>query len=146
MNPDNGAYTGLVDAHCHLQDGFLRHALAPALIRARAAGVTLMCCNGTGEDDWDYVLGLGRTHEDVHVSLGLASLPDKLTGTVMVVPAEDGLLLSDQPGQYYKAGYKLAAELLTAVPVVAYDLKELASRFLRRNLPVKFVANYDVGQ
>ncbi|MDO4766732.1 MAG: TatD family hydrolase [Pseudomonadota bacterium] len=71
MNPDNGMYAGLVDAHCHLQDGFLRHGLAPALIRARAAGVALMCCNGTGEDDWDYVLGLGRTHKDVHVSLGL---------------------------------------------------------------------------
>ena len=79
------------------------------------------------------------------VEFHLASLPDKLTGTVMVVPAEDGLLLSDQPGQYYKTSYKLAAELLTAVPVVAYDLKELASRFLRRNLPVKFVASYDVG-
>ena len=79
------------------------------------------------------------------VEFHLASLPDKLTGTVMVVPAEDGLLLSDQPGQYYKTSYKLAAELLTAVPVVAYDLKELASRFLRRNLPVKFVANYDIS-
>lgn len=79
------------------------------------------------------------------VEFHAASLPDKLTGTVMVVPAEDGLLLSDQPGQYYKTSYKLAAELLTAVPVVAYDLKELASRFLRRNLPVKFVASYDVG-
>lgn len=79
------------------------------------------------------------------VEFHLASLPDKLTGTVMVVPAEDGLLLSDQPGQYYKTSYKLAAELLTAVPVVAYDLKELASRFLRRNLPVKFVASYDIG-
>ncbi len=79
------------------------------------------------------------------VEFHATSLPDKLTGTVMVVPAEDGLLLSDQPGQYYKTSYKLAAELLTAVPVVAYDLKELASRFLRRNLPVKFVASYDVG-
>lgn len=79
------------------------------------------------------------------VEFQAASLPDKLTGTVMAVPAEDGLLLSDQPGQYYKTSYKLAAELLTAVPVVAYDLKELASRFLRRNLPVKFVASYDVG-
>ncbi len=79
------------------------------------------------------------------VEFQVASLPDKLTGTVMVVPAEDGLLLSDQPGQYYKTSYKLAAELLTAVPVVAYDLKELASRFLRRNLPVKFVANYDIS-
>jgi len=79
------------------------------------------------------------------VEFQAASLPDKLTGTVMVVPAEDGLLLSDQLGQYYKTSYKLAAELLTAVPVVAYDLKELASRFLRRNLPVKFVANYDIS-
>lgn len=79
------------------------------------------------------------------VEFQAASLPDKLTGTVMAVPAEDGLLLSDQPGQYYKTSYKLAAELLTAVPVVAYDLKELASRFLRRNLPVKFVANYDIS-
>ena len=79
------------------------------------------------------------------VEFHLAPLPDKLTGTVMVVPAEDGLLLSDQPGQYYKTSYKLAAELLTAVPVVAYDLKELTSRFLRRNLPVKFVANYDIS-
>ena len=79
------------------------------------------------------------------VEFRAASLPDKLTGTVMVVPAEDGLLLSDQPGQYYKTSYKLAAELLTAVPVVAYDLKELASQFLRRNLPVKFVANYDIS-
>ena len=79
------------------------------------------------------------------VEFHAASLPDKLTGTVMVVPAEDGLLLSDQPGQYCKTSYKLAAELLTAVPVVAYDLKELASRFLRRNLPVKFVANYDIS-
>ena len=79
------------------------------------------------------------------VEFHATSLPDKLTGTVMVVPAEDGLLLSDQPGQYYKTSYKLAAELLTAVPVVAYDLKELASQFLRRNLPVRFVASYDVG-
>ena len=79
------------------------------------------------------------------VEFHAASLPDKLTGTVMVVPAEDGLLLSDQPGQYYKTSYKLAAELLTAVPVVAYDLKELTSQFLRRNLPVKFVANYDIS-
>lgn len=79
------------------------------------------------------------------VEFQVASLPDKLTGIVMVVPAEDGLLLSDQSGQYYKTSYKLAAELLTAVPVVAYDLKELASRFLRRNLPVKFVANYDIS-
>lgn len=79
------------------------------------------------------------------VEFHAASLPDKLTGTVMAVPAEDGLLLSDQPGQYYKTSYKLAAELLTAVSVVAYDLKELASRFLRRNLPVRFVASYDVG-
>ena len=79
------------------------------------------------------------------VEFRVVSLPDKLTGTVMVVPAEDGLLLSDQPGQYYKTSYKLAAELLTAVPVVAYDLKELASRFLRRNLPVRFVANYDIS-
>lgn len=79
------------------------------------------------------------------VEFQVASLPDKLTGTVMVVPVEDGLLLSDQSGQYYKTSYKLAAELLTAVPVVAYDLKELASQFLRRNLPVKFVANYDIS-
>lgn len=79
------------------------------------------------------------------VEFQVASLPDRLTGTVMAVPAEDGLLLSDQSGQYYKTSYKLAAELLTAVPVVAYDLKELASRFLRRNLPVKFVANYDIS-
>jgi len=79
------------------------------------------------------------------VEFHLASLPGKLTGTVMAVPAEDGLLLSDQSGQYYKTSYKLAAELLTAVPVVAYDLKELTSQFLRRNLPVKFVVSYDVG-
>lgn len=61
----------LVDAHCHLQDGFLRHALEPALIRARAAGVRLMCCNGTHEGDWRYVLGLGRQHADICISLGL---------------------------------------------------------------------------
>ena len=87
----------------------------------------------------------GETAIKPAVEFHLAPLPDKLTGTVMVVPAEDGLLLSDQSGQYYKTSYKLAAELLTAVPVVAYDLKELASQFLRRNLPVRFVANYDVG-
>lgn len=86
-----------------------------------------------------------ETAIELAVEFHATSLPDKLTGTVMVVPAEDGLLLSDQPGQYYKTSYKLAAELLTAVPVVAYDLKELASRFLRRNLPVRFVASYDVG-
>jgi TatD DNase family protein len=61
----------LVDAHCHLQDGFLRHALEPALIRARTAGVRMMCCNGTHEGDWGYVLGLGRRHDDICVSLGL---------------------------------------------------------------------------
>ena len=87
----------------------------------------------------------GETAIEPTVEFRVASLPDKLTGTVMAVPAEDGLLLSDQPGQYYKTSYKLAAELLTAVPVVAYDLKELASRFLRRNLPVRFVANYDIS-
>ena len=86
-----------------------------------------------------------ETAIELAVEFHATSLPDKLTGTVMAVPAEDGLLLSDQPGQYYKTSYKLAAELLTAVPVVAYDLKELASQFLRRNLPVKFVANYDIS-
>ena len=62
---------GLVDAHCHLQDGFLRHGLEPALVRARAAGVRMMCCNGTHQGDWEYVLGLGRSHADICVSLGL---------------------------------------------------------------------------
>lgn len=87
----------------------------------------------------------GETAIEPAVEFHAAPLSDKLTGTVMVVSAEDGLLLSDQPGQYYKTSYKLAAGLLTAVPVVAYDLKELASQFLRRNLPVRFVASYDVG-
>lgn len=87
----------------------------------------------------------GETAIEPAVEFHATSLPDKLTGTVMVVPAEDGLLLSDQSGQYYKTSYKLAAELLTAVPVAAYDLKELTSQFLRRNLPVKFVANYDIS-
>jgi len=64
-------FADLVDAHCHLQDGFLRHSLEPALIRARAAGVRMMCCNGTHEGDWRYVLGLGRRHGDICVSLGL---------------------------------------------------------------------------
>lgn len=86
-----------------------------------------------------------ETAIELAVEFHATSLPDKLTGTVMVVPAEDGLLLSDQPGQYYKTSYKLAAELLTAVPVAAYDLKELTGQFLRRNLPVKFVANYDIS-
>ena len=92
----------------------------------------------------DEMAGAETTIESA-VEFQAASLPDKLTGTVMAMSAEDGLLLSDQPGQYYKTSYKLAAELLTAVPVVAYDLKELASQFLRRNLPVKFVANYDIS-
>lgn len=61
----------LVDAHCHLQDGFLREDLEPALARARAAGVRLMCCNGTHEGDWIPVLDLGRRHADICVSLGL---------------------------------------------------------------------------
>jgi len=30
-----------------------------------------MCCDGTHEGDWDYVLGLGRRHADICVSLGL---------------------------------------------------------------------------
>lgn len=64
-------YSDMVDSHCHLQDGFLRHGLEPALIRARAAGVRLMCCDGTHEGDWDYVLGLGKGNPDVCVSLGL---------------------------------------------------------------------------
>lgn len=49
----------------------MRHALEPALVRARAAGVRMMCCNGTHEGDWDYVLGLGRSHADICASLGL---------------------------------------------------------------------------
>lgn len=61
----------LVDAHCHLQDGFLRTALSQALVRSRAVGVRMLCCNGTHEDDWLYVLGLGRDHTNICVSLGL---------------------------------------------------------------------------
>lgn len=64
-------YADLVDSHCHLQDGFLRFELEPALTRARAAGVRTMCCNGTHEGDWRYVLGLGERHADICVSLGL---------------------------------------------------------------------------
>ena len=64
-------YPDLVDSHCHLQDGFLRHSLEPALMRARRAGVKMMCCNGTHEGDWRYVLSLGQRHHDVCVSLGL---------------------------------------------------------------------------
>lgn len=74
MNPLPPAvplYPDLVDSHCHLQDGFLRHNLNPVLARARAAGVRLMCCNGTHEGDWDYVLKLGQEHGDICVFLGL---------------------------------------------------------------------------
>ncbi|GAB1408988.1 TatD family hydrolase [Desulfovibrionales bacterium] len=68
---DYPKYADLVDAHCHLQDGFLRTALPAALARARAAGVRLLCCNGTHEGDWPYVLGLGQSNKDICVSLGL---------------------------------------------------------------------------
>lgn len=61
----------LVDAHCHLQDGHLRYGLDQAMDRARRAGVGLLFCNGTAEDDWDYVLSLPVRHSEVLPWLGL---------------------------------------------------------------------------
>lgn len=60
----------LFDAHCHLQH-LPPGEVGAALARARRAGVTRVACCATGEDDWEAVLALARTHPEVVPCLGL---------------------------------------------------------------------------
>lgn len=60
-----------LDAHNHLQDPRLATRLPEIIAECRAAGVTRMVVNGSGEEDWPAVLELARRHPFVLPSFGV---------------------------------------------------------------------------
>jgi len=66
-----GQGPGMVDAHCHLQDGHLRADIPGVIARARAVGVTTLVCNSDAPSDWDLILRLAQNHPEVIPSLGV---------------------------------------------------------------------------
>ena len=61
----------LFDAHCHLQDDRLRPHREAVLRRAEQAGVAVMMCCGSAEDDWPQVRDLARQYPQIKASFGL---------------------------------------------------------------------------
>ena len=61
----------LVDTHCHLQDERLSAFIDAVLVRARATGVCLMVCCGTGEKDWLQLDRLAAGNPDILPAWGL---------------------------------------------------------------------------
>ena len=88
-------------------------------------------------------IGSSQSLQHTLAPVQLADPPATLTDPVVVVLADDKLLLSDRPGVGYQVSLVRGAELLAGRQVIAHDLKKLAKLFLERNLPVDFVADYD---
>eukprot|EP00250_Pteridium_aquilinum_P030376 c411_g1_i1 orf=228-1139(-) len=61
----------IFDAHCHLQDARIVHALPNLLNSATRAGVKWFAVNGTSEDDWDLVKKLGEEYHEIIPCFGL---------------------------------------------------------------------------
>jgi len=61
----------LVDSHLHLQDFGAGADVSKVIGEAAAAGVTVLVCNGTAEDDWLTVLGYAGEYPMVVPCLGL---------------------------------------------------------------------------
>lgn len=61
----------LVDSHCHLNYPGLRDDQAGVIERARAAGVGTMLGISTRAAEWDEVIGLAATHDDIWASVGV---------------------------------------------------------------------------
>lgn len=68
---DAPALTGLVDAHCHLQEEVLAGLVDDVIRRGLEAGDACFICNGTHEGDWETVLEISRRWPQVMPCLGL---------------------------------------------------------------------------
>lgn len=65
-------FSGLFDAHCHLQDEGLADKLDGIFARAQEAGVSRVICCGVEEADWQRVLLLKEKYPDIIIpSFGL---------------------------------------------------------------------------
>lgn len=61
----------LFDSHCHLQDPRIGEDLNSVMNRASVAGVSLMLCCGTSEQDWDKVIEISQKYESVIPAFGI---------------------------------------------------------------------------
>lgn len=61
----------LVDSHCHLNYKGLAEQQGEVLARARDKGVTAMLNIATRESEWDDVLAVAETNDDVWASVGI---------------------------------------------------------------------------
>lgn len=64
-------HSQLVDAHLHLQDKRFAGQVEAIIRRAENAGVNMMLCNGTAEEDWDNVLETSSHHTTVTPFIGI---------------------------------------------------------------------------
>jgi|FLOH01.1.fsa_nt_gi TatD DNase family protein len=60
-----------IDCHLHLQDKRYQGQQKLVIERARAAGVGLLFCNGSCEEDWDETLALAAGNQEVIPFLGI---------------------------------------------------------------------------
>ena len=61
----------LVDSHCHLNYKGLVEQQGEVLARARDSGVTAMLNISTRESEWDEVVGLAESENDVWATVGI---------------------------------------------------------------------------
>ncbi len=61
----------LLDSHVHLQDNRYNPFLGEVLKRAQDNNIQRMFCNGTREDDWKMVLGLGKKYTQIIPFIGI---------------------------------------------------------------------------
>lgn len=79
----------LTDIHNHLQEEIIAPYVDDLVARARQAGVGVMLCNGTAEDDWAQVATLARRHACVLPAYGLHPwFADKRSGDWLAVLRE----------------------------------------------------------
>ncbi len=60
-----------VDSHCHLNYKGLVEQQAEVIERARAAGVSTMLTISTREREWDEIVAIADTHDDIWASIGI---------------------------------------------------------------------------
>jgi TatD DNase family protein len=88
-----------LDSHCHLQASRLTPAIDRILERARRAGVARMFCNATREEDWQTVVDLAASRQEIVPFLGIhpwfaetaeTGWDERLRGLLKQIPAGIG--------------------------------------------------------
>lgn len=143
----------IVDSHCHLNYKGLVERQDEALERARAAAVGVMLNISTREREWDDVIGLAETQDDVWASVGIhpheadahcgldaVKLVARATHPRVIGIGETGLDYfydhSDRAQQRASFREHIAAARLTGLPLIVHtrDAEDDTAAILREEM------------